>query len=78
MQKEVTEKTDLLDKNGSITNPGWANVPLWNYNRERIKAPRFRIKEWDYYCILNGSAGIALTLSDMGYLGFAGITFFDF
>lgn len=78
MQKEVTEKTDLLDESGSIANPGWAKAPLWNYNRERIKAPRFRIKEWDYYCVLNGSSGIALTLSDMGYLGFAGITVFDF
>ncbi len=78
MQKEITEKTSLLDSDGRISNPGWARRPFWSYNRENIKASPFRLKEWDYYCILNDYTGIALTLSDMGYLGFAGITVFDF
>ncbi len=78
MQREITEKTDLLDTRGHLTTPGWARLPLWNYSRKRIKAPKFRIKEWDYYCVLSGESGIALTISDMGYLGFIDITLFDF
>lgn len=78
MQREITEKINLLDKNGEIISPGWARNLLWKYNRENIKAPKFKIKEWDYYCILSRKHGIALTLSDMGYLGFIGITLFNF
>ncbi len=78
MQKEITEKINLLDSGGVISTPGWARRPFWLYNRENIKASPLRLKEWDYYCVLNDSGGIALTLSDMGYLGFASITVFDF
>lgn len=78
MQNKVIQKTDIPDIKGRITNPGWAGNLIWNYNRDNIKASKLRIKEWDYYCILSEERGIALTVSDMGYIGFVGITFFDF
>ena len=78
MQREITKQQDLLNAEGVIAQPGWAKSPYWKYNHKNIATAKLRIKEWDYYCILSDTAGIALTLSDMGYLGFIGISVFDF
>lgn len=77
-QNEITTQQDLLDAHGSIINPGWARKLLWNYHRAQIKAPVFRIKEWDYYCILAQNHGVAFTVADNGYMGFLAATVFDF
>lgn len=80
MQTEITKNIPLLAKNGHIIKEGWAKRPYWEYDRKRIKASKLRIKEWDYYSILSQKEefGLAFTISDMGYLGFSSITFFDF
>lgn len=49
---EITEKQKLL-VSGQIAEPGWARKMVQEYNRDDIKAPKFRIKEWDYYLIMN-------------------------
>jgi len=67
-----------LDEEGTLKQAGWAKDLLLRYDRRQIKAPRFRIKEWDYYCILRGSYGAAFTIADNGYLGFVSVTLFDF
>jgi hypothetical protein len=36
-----------------------------------------RIKEWDYYCVLDGGFGLALTVADNGYAGFLGVSWMD-
>ena len=43
MQHEVTDVQKLLDKQGYVVTPGWARRPVWQYNRENIAAPSFRI-----------------------------------
>jgi hypothetical protein len=48
------------------------------YDRKAIRAPAWRIKEWDYYLILAGDEGLALTIADNGYMGFVSATVFDF
>ena len=63
MQHEVTDVQKLLDKQGYIVTPGWARRPVWQYNRENIAAPSFRIKEWDYYLAGNEHYAVAFTLS---------------
>lgn len=78
MQHEVTKQQKLLDKNGFIREPGFARNQVWEYNREEIQAPKFRIKEWDYYLIQNEDFGVAFTLSDLGYLGMASVSFLNF
>ncbi len=78
MQTEITEKTVLLNSNGNIGTPGWARKPLFSYGRNMIKAPAWRIKEWDYYCVMNDNDGIALTVADNGYMAFYSVTVFDF
>jgi|YNPMSStandDraft_2_1061718.scaffolds.fasta_scaffold00046_24 hypothetical protein len=80
MQIEILEEIPLHDEKGFITKEGWARKPYWQYDRSRIKACKIKIKEWDYYAAIShkNGFGIALTISDMGYLGFSSITFFDF
>lgn len=80
MQNRILKEGPLLDENGSLTNPGWATDLILKYNRSEIKASKLRIKEWDYYCILDhrNRIGIALTIADNSYLGLVSATYFDF
>jgi len=80
MQNEIKEKINLLDDNGLITKEGWARFPFWKYDRNAIKAPAWRIKEWDYYAVLSQDKkfGITFTISDIAYLGLSAICFLDF
>ena len=66
---EVTERHNLLNPDGTLAEPGWSKSLIQIYNREDIAAPKFRIKEWDYYLILCDKHAVALTLSDDGYIG---------
>ena len=45
---EVTQRHQLLDANGRLIEPGWSKDLVQVYDRRAIKAPKFRIKEWDY------------------------------
>lgn len=78
MQNEIIEPSDLLDSNGNLIKKGWARKHLLNYNRENIQAGWHRIKEWDYYAMLNPQYGITFTFSDLGYLGLIAVCWLDF
>ena len=75
---EVTKVHALLDRNGQLTEPGWSRQLIQKYSREAIKAPKFRIKEWDYYLVMTEEFAVAMTLSDLGYLGMISASFIDF
>ncbi|NLZ25224.1 MAG: DUF2804 domain-containing protein, partial [Clostridiales bacterium] len=77
-QHKVETKQKLLDKNGNIAEPGYATSQVWEYDRNDIKAPKFRIKEWDYYIITNQSYAIALTIADNGYIGAISASVLDY
>ena len=66
---EVTNPQALLDKKGEIAEPGWARRQVQAYRRGDIKAPKFRIKEWDYYLVTGKDFAVAFTISDDGYIG---------
>lgn len=78
MQNEITKSLRLLDEKGRITQPGWARQLYWQYDRKDIHAPKWRIKEWDYYLVTNDSYGVAFTISDLGYIGMASVSFLNF
>lgn len=78
MQHEITESGPLLDKQGSPAQAGYARKLLPVYDRNAIRASKLHIKEWDYYFISNGSVGLALTISDNGYLGMMSASLLDF
>ena len=37
-----------------------------------------RIKEWDYYLVMNGQFALALTIADNSYMGLDSISLLDF
>lgn len=78
MQHEITKTQKLLDQNGNIAEPGFAKKLLWQYSRADIKAPKIRIKEWDYYYIGNRDYGLCLTLSDAGFVSCLTVSFLEF
>jgi hypothetical protein len=78
MQNEIKSKQQLHNEKGHLINPGYAKKMLFDYDRKRIKAAGFKIKEWDYYLINNDDYGIAFTIADNSYLGFVSVSFLDF
>ena len=78
MQHEITSKQRLLNANGNITEPGFAKKLYWEYSRNDIKAPKIRIKEWDYYYIGNQDCGLCLTISDSGFVSCLSISLLGF
>ncbi len=78
---EVKRDIKLLNKSGNITEPGWSRKQYHIYRRKHIQAPRFRIKEWDYYIVIHDgkydgteSFAAAFTISDDGYVGMQSVS----
>ncbi len=75
---EVTEPRALLDADGNLAEPGWSRSLVQKYDRKKIKAPKFRIKEWDYYLVLSRDFAGAFTISDDGYIGLQSVSLLRF
>ncbi|MEM3569748.1 MAG: DUF2804 domain-containing protein [Candidatus Jordarchaeales archaeon] len=78
LQLEIVEAGELLDADGRLRVRGWARRPILRYDRSRVRAPWWRVKEWDYYCVLCSKYGFALTCADLGYLGLVSAVWLDF
>ena len=74
---EVIAEQKLLDVYGEIAEPGWSRKQVWQYDRSDIKAPKFRIKEWDYYLIVGDDFAVATTISDDGYVGLQSVSLLE-
>lgn len=68
----------LLDKDGNLTEAGYAFSLIKDYDRKAIKAGKMRIKEWDYYYIGNDEYGIALTIDDNSYMNLMSVSLLNF
>lgn len=75
---EVKTRQLLLDERGELREPGWSRTMVQEYRRNMIKAPKWRIKEWDYYLVLSDSFGGAFTISDDGYIGLQSVSLLTF
>lgn len=78
MQREITTPGKLLDSNGNLVEKGYARSLIKEYDRKDVKAPNWRIKEWDYYLIYDENYAIALTLDDNTYMGLRSVSVIDF
>ncbi len=77
-QHRIESPHPLLDGDGNVIEAGYAFSPLLAYDRAAIKAPRTRIKEWDYFMVTSNAAAVAFTLSDHSYVTLDSIGFMDF
>ena len=71
---EVINRQQLLNEAGNLREPGWSRSLIQTYDRKMIKAPKWRIKEWDYYLVLGQEYGAAFTISDDGYIGLQSVS----
>ena len=78
MQREIREPQELLDENGRLSARGWSRGPLLYYDRDRVAASKWRLKEWDYYLVANDDCAVALTVADNGYMGLVSASVLDF
>lgn len=76
-QHRLVQPGDLLGLDGRLVEAGWATQPIKRYDPSRIRAPRHRVKAWDYYCVANDFAALALTVADNGYLGLDTVSLMD-
>lgn len=77
MQKKLNEG-QLLDDNGYVVEAGYSTSLVKTYDRAKIKANKYRIKEWDYYLVYNDNYGVAFTIDDNSYMGLNSFSFLDF
>ena len=78
MQHRITQPIPLLDERGNLTRPGYATSLLPVYDRSRVKGGLMRLKEWDYYLVMNDGFALALTVADNSYMGLDSISLLDF
>ena len=77
MGQHVMGEGPLHDGAGRLVEAGYATREVRRYDRAAIAAEPVRIKEWDYYCILDADFGLALTVADNAYAGFLGVSWMD-
>ena len=75
---EVTSIQPLLDEHGELREPGWSRSLVQRYERSAVRAPKWRIKEWDYYLVMGQGFAAAFTISDDGYLGLQSVSLLTF
>lgn len=76
-QREITRPGPLLDERGQLCQVGYAKSPLLTYDRNAVKGSHLRIKEWDYYLVMNDQFALALTIADNSYMGLDSISLID-
>ena len=78
MNNQITKPTKLLSDDGDLIEAGYAKSMLFEYDRNKIAANPWRIKEWDYYLIYNDKFAVALTVADNSYMGMVSASVIDF
>lgn len=77
MEKELMKKGPVLDRKGR-PNPGFSRKSILVYDRKAIKAPPWRIKEWDFYQVSNDRLCLQFTIGHASYAGQVSLMLFDF
>lgn len=76
MEKRFVNPEPVLDEKG-YPNPGWASSGILLYDRKAIKAPFYRIKEWDWFQLNNDRLVLQFTYGHASYAGQIGVMMFD-
>ena len=78
MQRRITTPGPLHDEAGRLIETGYATSLIKTYDRSRIAARPWRIKEWDYYAVCTDCFALALTIDHNGYMVMDSISLLDF
>jgi len=78
MQHRIVTPGPLHDESGRLIETGYATSLIKTYDRSRIAARPWRIKEWDYYAVCTDRFALALTIDHNGYMVMDSISLLDF
>ena len=84
MQRELTQPSPLLDRDGRLTQVGWSRQPLLECNLDAARFYRMRglqwlrLKRWDYYGVTTPEIYFSATLAHLGYAGTVFVYVIDF
>lgn len=78
MSNKITEPSNLFNDEGILVQEGWATKPIIKYNREKVLAKWYRLKEWDNYVINHPKYNFSVTIADVGYLGMNSFELVDY
>ena len=78
MQHRIVTPGPLHDENGRLIETGYATELIKTYDRSRIAARPWRIKEWDYYAVCSDRFALALTIDHNGYMIMDSVSLLDF
>ena len=69
LNHKLTGSGRLLNEKGFLREAGWANSLVYDYSRSMVKANKSRLKEWDYYHVIDseGKYAVSFTFADNGY-----------
>ena len=72
-QTEYTEKTRLLDYDGTLLAKGWARRNVFEYDRNKVKTGLTSRKEWDFYNIQNDEMQLLISFANIHIGGYVGV-----
>jgi len=78
MQNRIVNPSPLLNDNGELLQKGYSTQAVLTYNRKKIKAAPWRIKEWDFYQVNNDDYCLQMTVGHVGYAGNVNVKLFEF
>lgn len=78
MQNHIQSTGPLLGSAGSLLQRGYSTQAKLTYNRKHIKAPPWRIKEWDFYQVSNDDYCLQMTIGHVSYAGNISVKVFEF
>lgn len=77
MERRFDGTGPVLDGKGRPV-AGYSTSAMRAYDRRAIKAPPWRIKEWDFYQVTDGSHCLQFTIGHAAYAGQVSVMLFDF
>ena len=77
MREEIIKDLPLLDQRGQIIKEGWARHPHWQYDSKLAKLNKVKLKEWDFYTIINQSKKYAVS-AGIGRVGLSNVVYVSY
>ena len=75
-QREYTEQTVLLEKDGTLKAAGWARHNVFDYDRKSV-GKEMRRKEWDFYQLSDGHYMVQLSFANISLGGYVNAVLVD-
>lgn len=66
-QHEITSPGELLNGDGTLREPGWAPRQILRWDASRV-ADADRLRQWDFFTLMDDAVAVNLTLVDLGFL----------